>query len=65
MAVMTLATEPISTPCATALSPESAKNSMKTKITAAAKSITIHTDDGMTPAAPCVRSRRATSRSDV
>ena len=34
-------------------------------MTPAEKSMTIHSDDGMTPAAPCVRSRRATSRSDV
>ena len=27
--------------------------------------MTIHSDDGITPSAPCVRSRRASSRSDV
>ena len=58
-------TVPISRPCTTARSPESAKNSMYTKITKAVKNSTTHSGVGMTPTAPWTRSLRASSRSEV
>ena len=61
----TVVTEPINTPCVTAPSPESAKNSMNTKTTTEMRSSTIHSGSGITPTAPWIRSIRAASRSDV
>ena len=43
---MTATTEPMSTPCTTARSPLSAKNSMNTKITTAVKQMTTHRGSG-------------------
>ena len=49
----------------TARSPLSAKKSTYTKTTTEMKKRTIHSGVGMTPSAPWIRSRRASSRVDV
>jgi hypothetical protein len=49
----------------TALSARSAKKSMNAKMTAAVRKRTTQIECGMMPAAPWIRSRRASSRSDV
>ena len=56
---------PMSIAWTTARSPLSAKNSMKTKISAALKNSTSHNGVGITPTAPWIRSLRASSRVDV
>ncbi len=60
---MTAITEPTIMAWTTARSALSAKNSMKTKITAVMKNRTTHRLPGMTPTAPWMRSDRACSRS--
>jgi hypothetical protein len=65
VATMTVITVPISRAWTTARSPLSAKNSMKTKITAAIANSTSQSGPGMTPSAPWMRLLRAASRSDV
>ena len=62
---MTTVTLPISTPCVTAPSARSAKNSMYTKITTEITDRTSHKGVGMIPSAPWTRSMRACSRSAV
>jgi hypothetical protein len=52
----------MSTPCTSARSPLSAKNSMNTTIVIAAKNSTNHSGFGITPAAPWIRALRASSR---
>ena len=64
-ALTTATTEPMRTAWTIAISLGSAKKSMNTKITLAAKNNTIHSGTGMTPTAPWTRSFRAASRSDV
>ena len=62
---MTMVTPPMRVACTMAPSPLSAKNSMNQKITAAEMHSTSHSVTGITPAAPCTRSLRASSRSEV
>ena len=61
MDVMTETTVPIMSPCTTARSPLSAKNSMYKKISADVKNSTTHSGVGITPTAPWMRSLRAAS----
>ena len=61
----TVVAEPISIACEMARSPLSAKKSMYAKTTAATRKSTIQTEVGMIPDPPWIRSRRASSRSDV
>ena len=59
---MTTVTLPISRPCVTGPSAESAKNRTYTKITAEMTYRTSHRGRGIRPSAPCTRSMRACSR---
>ena len=63
--VTTAATDPMSMACVTAPSARSAKNSMKTKMITALTMRTTQSESGITFAAPWMRSRRASSRSEV
>ena len=65
MIEITAVTEPISSACVFARSPLSAKKSMKTKITPEMTISTIQSGAGITPSAPWMRSRRASSRVEV
>ena len=62
---MTDVTDPISIAWVNRPSPLSAKNSMKTKMTAEMKNRTIQSGVGMTPLAPWMRSLRACCRAMV
>lgn len=62
---ITSVTLPMRTDCVTAPSPESAKNSMNTKIVAEMTNRTSHSGSGIRPSAPWTRAWRACSRSAV
>ena len=65
VATSTVVAEPISIAWERASSALSAKNSMYANTTAPVRNRTIQIEVGMMPAAPWIRSRRASSRSEV